>query len=60
MGGIGIVYDGPLGAVGTWMLFIAIIILSVIGLITVLKFFLFGRRKKESKSEKWLRTGKWE
>ena len=59
MGGIGIVYDGPLGAIGTWIVFITIIILSIIGLLTTLKFLFTRKRKKETPEERWLKTGKY-
>lgn len=59
MGGIGIIYNGPMGAIGTWLLFIIMVILSVIGLFTTLKFLFTRKRKKETPEEHWLRTGKY-
>ena len=57
-GGIGMYYDSTLGGVVTYLIFGAVLILAVIGLLTVLKWIFFGRKKKEDPGKKWLRTGK--
>ena len=40
------------------LLFIAIIVFAIIGLITTIKFFIRRRRNKETNGQYWLRTGK--
>lgn len=57
-GGIGFVYYTTWGAILTYILTIVIGILTIIGLITVIKWFFTRRKPKESPHDKWLRTGK--
>ena len=40
------------------LLFIAIIVFAIIGLINTIKFFIRRRRNKETDGQYWLRTGK--
>lgn len=58
-GGIGLFYSSTWGGVLAYIVFAAVCILAVIGLITVIGF-LFGRKgkKKLSSHEKWIKTGK--
>ncbi len=55
---IGIAYDSTLAGVLAYILFGLICFLAIVGLLTVLKWIFFGRRKKEDPGKKWLRTGK--
>lgn len=57
-GAIGIFYDDTLNGLLAYLIFGIICLLAVIGLLTVLKWLFFGRRKKEDPGKKWLRTGK--
>ena len=60
-GGIGLIYYNTWGFILTHIIFFALIIFAIIGLITTIAF-LFGRkgkgRHKETAEEKWIRTGK--
>lgn len=47
-GVIGLFYNDTLGGVLTYLVFGIVAILAVIGLITVLKWLLFGKKKKDS------------
>ena len=58
-GGIGLYYNDTWGGVLTYLVFGIIMLLAVIGLISVLKWLLFGRKPKEDPGKKWLRTGKY-
>lgn len=57
-GGIGLYYNTTLGGVLTYLIFGLICLFTFIGIVTVLKFILFGKKKKEDPGKKWLRTGK--
>lgn len=57
-GAIGIFYDDTLNGLLAYLIFGIICLLAVIGLLTILKWLFFGRRKKEDPGKKWLRTGK--
>lgn len=57
-GAIGIFYDDTLNGLLAYLIFGIISILTIIGLLTVLKWIFFGRKKKEDPGKKWLRTGK--
>lgn len=57
-GGIGLYYDTTLGGVLTYLIFGLICLFTFIGIVTVLKFILFGKKTKEDPGKKWLRTGK--
>ncbi|MCI8593753.1 MAG: hypothetical protein HFF09_00670 [Oscillospiraceae bacterium] len=48
-GMIGFVWDGTLGAIGAFIISLIIVILAVVGLITIIKRLLFGRKKSNSK-----------
>jgi len=52
-------YDTPLTGLLACLIFGIVCILAVIGLITVLKWIFFGRRKKsKDPGKEWMRTGK--
>ena len=57
-GMVGWIYYDMTGYLVTRVLFFALVGLAAIGLITVLKFFFTGRKKKETPGEKWMRTGR--
>ena len=57
-GAIGIFYENTLYGLLAYLIFGIICILAIIGLLTVLKWLFFGRKKKEDPGKKWLRTGK--
>ena len=59
-GVIGIFYNSTWDAICAYAIFALLIVLSVIGLVTVLKWILFGFKPKEPEDphKKWMRTGK--
>lgn len=57
LGGYGIIFGNVFGMILAHLLLITVALLSVIGLITVLRW-LFTRKKKMDPHEKWLKTGK--
>lgn len=58
-GAIGIFYKDTLSGVIAYLIAGLIILLAIIGLITVLRFFFRPSKKKMSPGEKWLKTGKY-
>lgn len=58
MGVVGFAYDSMMGALLAHITFGIMAILTIIGFIAIIKWFFFGRRKKETKEEKWLKTGR--
>lgn len=57
-GAIGFFYKDTLGGVLSFLIFGVVCILAVIGLITILKWLIVGRKPKEDPGKKWMRTGK--
>ena len=58
-GVIGLFYKTTWQGVLAYIIFGLMVILSVIGLLTVIKWLVMKpRKKKETTSEKWMRTGK--
>ena len=55
---IGLAYESTLSGILAYIVFGLLCIFGFIGFITVLKWILFGRTKKEDPGKKWLRTGK--
>lgn len=58
VGGIGLVYYNTWGFIFTHLIFFALVIFAVIGVISTLKFLIGGRKPKETAEQKWIRTGK--
>ena len=61
-GVIGLVYEGSGGAALAYIVFFLFAILALLGAFTIIKalikLILFGRKKKMTPEEKWLKTGK--
>ena len=58
-GAIGLFYKTPWQGVLAYLIFGVMVILSIIGLVTVVKWFINKpSKKKETPGERWLRTGK--
>ena len=57
-GCVGLFYSSTIGGVLTFIIAILFFALAIIGLITVLRFFIKGRKPKETPGQKWLRTGR--
>lgn len=58
VGVVGWAYYNMTGYLLARILFFGMVLLSVIGLVTVVKFLFGGRKKKETPGEKWMRTGR--
>lgn len=57
-GGIGIIYHTTWGGILAHVIFFAMIILSIIGLFSIVKWMFRKKRIKETPGQKWLKTGK--
>ena len=57
-GAIGLFYNSTWEGVLTYLIFGIICVLAVVGLFTVLNL-IFGRKKKASPEDKWLKSGKY-
>lgn len=57
-GGIGIFYESTFGGVLAWLIFALIAICTIVGLITIIRWFVGHRRGKETPGQYWMRTGK--
>lgn len=63
IGAIGIMYTSDLGGIAAYAIVIIILLLTLIGLFTILKWIFTRKRKNKRSSEetpgqKWLRTGR--
>lgn len=57
-GAIGIFYKDTIGGILAFLIFAALCIFAIIGIISVFKWIFFGRKPKEDPGKRWLRTGK--
>lgn len=57
-GVIGFFWNNTLGGILAYVLCILIMILSIVGAFTILKWLVGGKKRKMDPHEKWLKTGK--
>lgn len=57
-GVIGLFWNTTLGGILSFLVFATIVILAIIGLITIVKWFSGRKSRKMDPHEKWLKTGK--
>lgn len=58
LGGVGIIYTSTWGAIGTYLITGIVCLLAIVGLVTICRVLLGGRRRKETPGERWKRTGR--